>query len=224
MSTVFKDCDSISRYVPLTGSESIIDSITDKTTPVKFEKMRKIFPRFQLWHPERVERCTVLHKAAQEGNGTLIRYLLNQAPELLERGDSSKGYTPLCYALDNLQLDAMETLLALGANPNMVISNGFFKASLLHLAASAQLTAQQYGMHIEAAKAAQSVKLLLKYGAVRHPQDDSSKGKMIESIIQKASVELAEEREEEQREVRETVLDSKLLPPSVLCRLVSEYI
>jgi hypothetical protein len=222
MSTVFNSCDSISRFVPSTGTDCIIDNITATTTPVEFEKMRKNSPQFQLWHCNNVLRETVLHKAAQRGNVPLIRYLLDKAPELLERG-SSGGNTPLWDAFLFRHLNAMETLLALGANPN-IICNDFFHASLLHLAAKRQLSEQEYGSHLEAAKAAQSVKLLLKYGAVRYPNEVSSKDKMIESIIQKASQEVAEERRQEQEAVAKRIYHTKLLPPSDLCKLVSQYI
>jgi Ankyrin repeats (3 copies) len=220
MSTNFSYCSSVSRYVPNTGADSISSRITKKTTPEEFDKMRKEFPQFQLWHPTKDLHCTVLHTAAWKGNARLVEYLVKQAPELLERGDKICGFTPLCGAIRDP--DTLRTLLELGANPNVMLNP---KGPSISLLQSAIITISKESM----VNGSQIAKLLLKHGAERHPQDDvllegyEGAQTITKSIIQKASQEAAEERREEQRAVRETIYNTELTPMD-LCGIVSEYI
>jgi Ankyrin repeats (3 copies) len=233
MSTNFNCCHSVSRYVPNTGAEDIIEQITYWTTPEEFEQIRKPFPQFQLWHPTPSTRSTVLHKAAEKGNVQLIEYLVKQAPELLERGEYPHMTTPLWCAVEGRWLAATQTLLELGANPNIRMDDN---GSLLHITAACILKSNegessQLKMDLTA-NLTLIMALLLMHGAECHSDDNcesltfaysSITLSSIKSFIQSVSLELAAEREEEQREVREILYNSKILPPSDLCRLVSEY-
>jgi Ankyrin repeats (3 copies) len=251
MSAIFNSCDSISRYVPDTGAEDIIRRISDRTTVKQFEQMCKRYPQFQLWQPDWHIR-TVLHTAAIVGNVELIEYLVKRAPELLERGDRW-GSTPLCLAAENNQPDAVRTLLALGANSNIIMLNiptesNATKASLLHTIALNCLEDQNdpklknigpryfYFMQ-KTDMQRQILKLLLEYGAERHPNDDNEYDQFtytpnkwetiglpaIKSIIESASQDMAEEREETRGLVQMRIDRARLLPRD-LGRLVSEYI
>jgi Ankyrin repeats (3 copies) len=222
MSTNFNCCNSVSRYVPNTGAEDVIDRITNKTTPEEFEGIRAEFPRFQLWQPKDNQGFTVLHQAAQQGNIQLIKYLVKQAPELLERGAYLYQYTPLCMSFHG-GFNAMETLLELGANPNTMFRSmdGTHHVSFLKFLANLQLT--QLSMNSPTNNTEQSIKLFLKYGAELQPEDNQANNldlSSIKSLIQRASQEVAEER----RQTYKTILDSNLLPPSDLCKLVCQYV
>jgi hypothetical protein len=227
MSAIFNCCDSVSRYVPHTGAESFFARITKKTTPEEFEQIRKEFPQFQLWHSDAVIRSTILHRVAVLGNVQLIEYLVKQAPALLERGDSRFGSTPLCHAYDADQIDAMRTLLALGANTNIMFKLDTY-ISLLHSVVFSKFVTlkQQDSLGIDFSyilnKKTQVIKLLLKYGAEWQPEDNPSNPmdlSRIQSIIQEASKEVAAER----RVIEQIVYDSNALPPKVLCNLVGQY-
>jgi Ankyrin repeats (3 copies) len=228
MSINFNCCNAVTRYVPNTGATDVINRITNMTTPEEFEQMRKKFPQFQLGHSNQYSGSTALHSAAETGNVQLIKFLVKQAPELLERGRTEYGVTPLSAAFDTRSLDAMETLLELGANPNIVVNDVSilqFVANLLLL--DLELHNGMFNRSKSINQRSQALKLLLKYGAERQPEDDQENGMNlpgIKSLIQKASQEVAEERRQEQSLVRETLYHSELLPPNDLCTLVSEYI
>jgi Ankyrin repeats (3 copies) len=233
MSINFNCCNAVTRYVPNTGANDVINRITNKTTPEEFEQIRKEFPQFQLGHSFKTWGSTVLHKAAGIGNVQLIKFLVKQAPELLERGRTTSELTPLYDSYKAESLDAMETLLELGANPNIMVSvNGVNKSWLQAIAnlLLSDLTWQEH-FHMDHSasihKHSRAIKLLLKYGAESRPEDDQENDMNlpgIKSLIQKASQEVAEERRQEQSLVRETIYYSKLIPTSDLCALVSEYI
>jgi Ankyrin repeats (3 copies) len=232
MSTNFNCCDSVSRYVRNTGAEDVCDRITNETTPEEFEQIRKEFPRFQLWHPC-CNHETVLHEAAKKANVPLIKYLVKQAPELLERGAGGNEFTPLSAAFHG-GYDAMQTLLELGANPNTMDNTPI---SCLQALANIQLSQlkKQGSMPMGADltlsnkinKTAQAIKLLLKYGAERQPEDDQVSYMdlpRIKSLIHKASQEVAEERRKEQRQTYDAIFESNVLLPSDVCNLVSQFI
>jgi ankyrin repeat protein len=233
MSTNFNCCNSVTRYVPNTGADDVIIRITKTTTPEEFEQIRKKFPKFQLSHPTKYLGDTVLHKAAKQGNLPLVQYLVQQAPELLERGSAMCEGTPLHASYDAGQIDAMGTLLELGANSNTMINFGDNHIGLLQCIAINQLaqlrTQNEFEIDLSDSinKKSQAMKLLVKYGAERQPEDDQVNNMdlpAIKSLIQKASQEVAKERIQEQEVVRKTIYDSHLLPPSDLCKLVSEFV
>jgi ankyrin repeat protein len=233
MSTNFNCCNSVSRYVPNKGAEDAMNRITNKTTPEEFEQIRNEFPQFQLLHPTNNIGFTVLHKAAQVGNVPLIQYLVKQAPELLERSEMGFERTPLFMAYNANQIDAMQTLLELGANPSIMYRSGNTYISFLqHIAAQQQLVQMDIDLFGEPVKStqvksAQAMKLLLKYGAERQPEDDEADHMDlpgIKSLIQMTSQEMAEEQREVQRKTYNVVFESNLLPPSDVCKLVCEFI
>jgi Ankyrin repeats (3 copies) len=229
--TVFSyQSTSVTRYVPNTGADRIINRITNKTTVTQFQKMCVNFPKFQLWHSDKVRRHTVLHKATEVGNVDLIEYLVRQAPELLERGTKHDA-TPLGIALEQQNLACLKKLLELGANPNFILEAT--NTSALHRLIFLQLHLQDEGDAATIAQGAQIIKLFYKHGAERYPdryalsedEEETAVTKArVDSVIQQARQEVAAERREEQRLVNETLYDSQVLPPSDLCRLVSEFI
>ncbi|MEN7973470.1 MAG: ankyrin repeat domain-containing protein, partial [Verrucomicrobiota bacterium] len=61
-------------------------------------------------------RLSPIFFAAQSGNSQLIEYLVSKRAKVNAR--SAFGATPLMYAVNNNQLEATKTLIALGADVN----------------------------------------------------------------------------------------------------------
>jgi hypothetical protein len=73
-------------------------------------------------------RLTPLFFAAKSGNTKLIRYLA--AHKSIINARSAYGATPLMYAVDNNHLEAVKTLIALGANVNAQMNENLTQREL----------------------------------------------------------------------------------------------
>jgi hypothetical protein len=90
-------------------------------TPQEFDELRAEYPKFKLTDGARCG-IHVLQHAAACGNVPLIEHIVKLGKEggmsMIDLGDDF-GRTALYLAVQENHLDAVKTLLALGANPNI---------------------------------------------------------------------------------------------------------